>query len=126
MRPCHARRRFRSWAGEVIDTELLSARFIHDTELTAGIAVELDGFAYLSDRDAFTYDRLRQNDLQLLDWRILRFSYDAIRLLRHHRSPQSKTRCNLRRRALKKSLPRHRRLTRHLSPQQISLLVMSY
>jgi superfamily II DNA or RNA helicase len=51
---------------------------LRGAELT--IAVELDGFAYHGDRDAFTYDRLRQNDLQLLDWRILRFSYDAIRL----------------------------------------------
>jgi hypothetical protein len=45
---------------------------LRGAELT--IAVELDGFAYHSDRDAFTYDRLRQNDLQLLGWRILRFS----------------------------------------------------
>lgn len=27
------------------------------------IAVELDGFAWHGNRDAFTYDRLRQNDL---------------------------------------------------------------
>lgn len=43
------------------------------------IAVELDGFAFHSDRGAFTYDRLRQNDLQASDRRILRFSYDSIR-----------------------------------------------
>jgi hypothetical protein len=43
------------------------------------IAVELDGFAYHSACDAFTYDRLRQNDLEMLGWQIIRFSYDAIR-----------------------------------------------
>ena len=43
------------------------------------IAIELDGFAYHGSRDAFTHDRLRQNDLQALGWRMLRFSYDAIR-----------------------------------------------
>src|SRR5579863_3434597 len=43
------------------------------------IAIELDGFAFHGNRDAFTYDRLRQNDLQALGWSILRFSYDAIR-----------------------------------------------
>ncbi len=43
------------------------------------IAVELDGFAYHGDRTAFTYDRLRQNDLQAADWTVIRFSYDAVR-----------------------------------------------
>ena len=43
------------------------------------IAVELDGYAYHSDRAAFSYDRLRQNDLQMLGYVILRFSYDNIR-----------------------------------------------
>lgn len=46
---------------------------------TVRIAVELDGFAFHSDRGAFTYDRLRQNDLMGADRRILRFSYDSIR-----------------------------------------------
>lgn len=44
------------------------------------IAVELDGFAYHSDRNAFTYDRMRQNDLQSADFKVLRFSYDGVRL----------------------------------------------
>jgi hypothetical protein len=44
------------------------------------IVVELDGFAFHGHRDAFTYDRLRQNNLQSLGWTVLRFSYDAIRL----------------------------------------------
>ncbi|MDX3213954.1 DEAD/DEAH box helicase family protein [Streptomyces sp. ME02-6991-2B] len=44
------------------------------------IAVELDGFAFHSDRAAFTYDRLRQNDLAAAGLTVLRFSYDAVRL----------------------------------------------
>lgn len=43
------------------------------------IAVELDGFAFHSDRPAFTYDRLRQNDLASEGFTVLRFSYDAVR-----------------------------------------------
>src|SRR5215467_7746240 len=43
------------------------------------IAVELDGFQFHSSRGAFTYDRLRQNDLQASGRSIVRFSYDAIR-----------------------------------------------
>jgi superfamily II DNA or RNA helicase len=44
------------------------------------VAVELDGFEYHGQRNAFTYDRLRQNDLQAAGWKIARFSYDSIRL----------------------------------------------
>lgn len=43
------------------------------------IAAELDGFAFHSDRSAFTYDRLRQNDIAATGRVIVRFSYDAIR-----------------------------------------------
>jgi superfamily II DNA or RNA helicase/very-short-patch-repair endonuclease len=43
------------------------------------VAVELDGFAYHSSRDAFTYDRLRQNDLAALGRTVVRFTYDSIR-----------------------------------------------
>jgi len=43
------------------------------------IAVELDGFAYHGNRAAFTYDRLRQNDLHAASWIVIRFSYDAVR-----------------------------------------------
>lgn len=46
---------------------------------TALVAVELDGYEFHSDRGAFTYDRLRQNDLTAAGLKILRFSYDAIR-----------------------------------------------
>lgn len=44
------------------------------------IAVELDGFEFHGNRVAFSYDRLRQNDLQAAGWIVLRFSYDSIRL----------------------------------------------
>ena len=44
------------------------------------VAIELDGFAYHSDRNAFTYDRMRQNDLQSAGFKVLRFSYDSVRL----------------------------------------------
>ncbi|MFJ2779427.1 endonuclease domain-containing protein [Kitasatospora sp. NPDC087315] len=43
------------------------------------VAVELDGFAFHSDRGAFTYDRMRQNDLAATGLTVLRFSYDAVR-----------------------------------------------
>lgn len=43
------------------------------------IAVELDGFEFHSSRQSFSYDRLRQNDLQAAGWKILRFSYDSVR-----------------------------------------------
>ncbi|MEU6964983.1 DEAD/DEAH box helicase family protein [Streptomyces chrestomyceticus] len=46
---------------------------------TLRLAVELDGFAFHSDRAAFTYDRLRQNDLAASGLTVLRFSYDAVR-----------------------------------------------
>jgi superfamily II DNA or RNA helicase len=44
------------------------------------IAIELDGYTFHSARDAFTYDRLRQNELAATGRLILRFSYDAVRL----------------------------------------------
>lgn len=43
------------------------------------IAVELDGFEFHSNRDAFSYDRLRQNDLTGSGLDVIRFSYDSIR-----------------------------------------------
>ncbi|TMR39513.1 DEAD/DEAH box helicase family protein [Actinomadura geliboluensis] len=43
------------------------------------VAIELDGFTYHSDRHAFVYDRVRQNDLVAQGYTVLRFSYDAIR-----------------------------------------------
>ena len=41
--------------------------------------VELDGFEFHGSRAAFTYDRLRQNDLHAAGRVVVRFSYDAIR-----------------------------------------------
>lgn len=43
------------------------------------VVIELDGYTFHSDRIAFSYDRLRQNDLQAKGYTILRFSYDNIR-----------------------------------------------
>jgi superfamily II DNA or RNA helicase len=43
------------------------------------ICVELDGFAFHGDRQSFSYDRLRQNDLQATGCVVARFSYDSIR-----------------------------------------------
>jgi superfamily II DNA or RNA helicase/very-short-patch-repair endonuclease len=43
------------------------------------IAVELDGFEFHSSRPAFSYDRLRQNDIQATGRVVLRFSYDSVR-----------------------------------------------
>lgn len=46
---------------------------------TLAVAIELDGFQFHSSRNAFTYDRLRQNDLAAAGLGVVRFSYDAIR-----------------------------------------------
>jgi Protein of unknown function (DUF559) len=43
------------------------------------LAVELDGFEFHGTRHAFTYDRLRQNDLHATGRVVVRFSYDSIR-----------------------------------------------
>jgi superfamily II DNA or RNA helicase/very-short-patch-repair endonuclease len=42
-------------------------------------AIELDGFEFHGDRQAFSYDRLRQNDLHAAGRMVVRFSYDSIR-----------------------------------------------
>jgi superfamily II DNA or RNA helicase len=43
-------------------------------------AIELDGFEFHGNRFAFSYDRLRQNDLHATGRVVVRFSYDSIRL----------------------------------------------
>lgn len=43
-------------------------------------AIELDGFEFHGNRQAFSYDRLRQNDLHAAGFVVIRFSYDSIRL----------------------------------------------
>lgn len=54
-----------------VDYEIVGARH--------RFVIELDGFEYHSHRAAFTYDRLRQNDLHASGRTVIRFSYDAIR-----------------------------------------------
>src|ERR1017187_8964458 len=44
------------------------------------LAIELDGFEFHRARDIFSYDRLRQNDLEGAGWTVIRFSYDSVRL----------------------------------------------
>ena len=47
---------------------------------TVRVAIELDGFQFHSSKAAFTYDRVRQNDLSALGYTILRYSYESVRL----------------------------------------------
>lgn len=47
---------------------------------TYRFAVELDGFEFHGNRHAFSYDRMRQNDLHAAGFVVVRFSYDSIRL----------------------------------------------
>jgi very-short-patch-repair endonuclease len=42
---------------------------------TQQVAIETDGWAFHSDQDAFQQDRQRQNNIALLDWQILRFTW---------------------------------------------------
>jgi superfamily II DNA or RNA helicase len=44
------------------------------------VCIELDGYEFHGDRAAFSYDRMRQNDLQGTGRMVVRFSYDSIRL----------------------------------------------
>lgn len=58
-------------------------RYVVDYELTGAerlFAVELDGFEFHGNRRAFSYDRLRQNDLHATGRVVVRFSYDSIRV----------------------------------------------
>jgi superfamily II DNA or RNA helicase len=62
--------------------EVSGRRYRVDYEIAGAsqvIAVELDGFAFHGNRTAFTYDRVRQNDLQATGRTVIRFTYDAIR-----------------------------------------------
>ena len=45
----------------------------------ARVVIELDGFQFHSSRQAFSYDRLRQNDLAGAGRQVIRFTYDSIR-----------------------------------------------
>ena len=44
----------------------------------ARLAVEADGFAYHSDREAYRRDRERLNQLERLGWRVLRFTWEDV------------------------------------------------
>ncbi len=46
------------------------------------IAVELDGFTFHGSRSAFSYDRLRQNDLHAAGWLVVRFYQCRLRHVR--------------------------------------------
>ncbi|MDY6999413.1 MAG: DUF559 domain-containing protein, partial [Actinomycetota bacterium] len=39
------------------------------------VAIEVDGFAFHSGPEAFEVDRRRQNDIVLLGWQVLRFTW---------------------------------------------------
>jgi very-short-patch-repair endonuclease len=41
--------------------------------------VEADGFAFHADRLAYRRDRERQNQLERLGWRVLRFTWEDVR-----------------------------------------------
>lgn len=45
----------------------------------ANLIIEADSYAYHSDREAFTSDRARDNELQALGWRVLRFTWAQLR-----------------------------------------------
>jgi very-short-patch-repair endonuclease len=45
---------------------------------TKKIGIELDGYAWHSDRETFTKDRARQRELELDGWRLIRFSGSEI------------------------------------------------
>lgn len=57
-------------------------RYLVDYEIAGSekvFAVELDGYGPHSGRSAFSYDRMRQNDLHAAGRLVARFSYDSIR-----------------------------------------------
>ncbi len=43
------------------------------------LAIELDGYSWHSDRESFERDRERDNELQGLDWTVLRFTWAKLR-----------------------------------------------
>jgi very-short-patch-repair endonuclease len=45
----------------------------------ARLVVEIDGWAYHSDRDRFQHDRTRQNRLVAAGWTVLRFTWDDLK-----------------------------------------------
>jgi very-short-patch-repair endonuclease len=39
------------------------------------VAIETDGWAFHSDQEDFQHDRVRQNNIALLGWQVLRFTW---------------------------------------------------
>ncbi len=65
------------------EVEVAGRRYRIDYEIAGSeraVGIELDGYQFHGDRPAFTYDRLRQNDLASTGRILVRFSYDSIRL----------------------------------------------
>ena len=64
------------------EVEVGSNRYLVDYEIAGSektFAVELDGYGPHGGRAAFSYDRMRQNDLHAMGRVVARFSYDSIR-----------------------------------------------
>lgn len=53
----------------------LSGYVIDIAFVAAKVAIEVDGFAFHSDHEAFQNDRLRQNVISVAGWQILRFTW---------------------------------------------------
>ncbi|MFO0618046.1 MAG: DEAD/DEAH box helicase family protein [Polyangiaceae bacterium] len=86
---------FLRWILTPLGTPGLAAHVVPQSEISVGsrsyridyevvgashrFAIELDGFEFHGQRSAFTYDRLRQNDIHATGRTVVRFSYDAIR-----------------------------------------------
>jgi superfamily II DNA or RNA helicase/very-short-patch-repair endonuclease len=64
------------------EVEVGGRRYLVDYEISGSeitLAVELDGYGPHGGRAAFSYDRMRQNDLHATGRVVARFSYDSIR-----------------------------------------------
>lgn len=64
------------------EVEVSGRRYRVDYEIVGSektFAIELDGYEYHRSRGAFSYDRMRQNDLHASGHIVARFSYDSIR-----------------------------------------------
>ncbi len=64
------------------EVEISGRRYRVDYEIVGSertFAIELDGYEYHGSRGAFSYDRMRQNDLHASGRVVARFSYDSIR-----------------------------------------------
>jgi superfamily II DNA or RNA helicase/very-short-patch-repair endonuclease len=65
-----------------LEVDIDGHRYRLDYEIVGAeqvIVIELDGFEFHGNRYAFSYDRMRQNDLSATGRVVIRFSYDSIR-----------------------------------------------